>query len=177
LSSSGKQEITALLLPRSNDSEHKLARRGVSGMLSRALSPNQPKAVKRSAQDMSVPSTLSPVCHASNSSCVEATDNCSGHGKCYKKFGSGNAGAGDSCYACKCEKTKVEKSDGTTEIIHWGGSACQKRDISSPFFLIAGVSVLAVAMVSSAIGMLFSVGQQELPSVIGAGVGGTKTPM
>ncbi|KAJ5612409.1 hypothetical protein N7510_005603 [Penicillium lagena] len=177
LSSSGKQEITALILPRRNDSEHKLARRGISNMLSRAPNPIQPRAVRRSAQDLSVPSTLTPVCHASNSSCVEATNNCSGHGHCYKKSGSGNSGAGDSCYACRCTETVVKKDDGTTETIQWGGSACQKRDISSPFFLIAGVSILVVAMVSSAIGMLFSVGQQELPSVIGAGVGGTKAPM
>lgn len=146
-------------------------------MLSRASNPNQLRALKRSAQDMPVPSTLTPVCYASNSSCVEATNNCSGHGVCYEKSGSGNSGAGDSCFACQCTETRVEKSDGTVETIQWGGSACQKRDISSPFFLIAGVSVLVVVMVSSAIGMLFSVGQQELPSVIGAGVGGTKAPM
>jgi hypothetical protein len=42
--------------------------------------------------------------------------------------------------------------------------------------LIAGVSILAIILASSAVGMLFSMGQQELPSVIGAGVGGSKAP-
>lgn len=69
----------------------------------------------------------------------------------------------------------VRKTDGTTQKIQWGGPACQKKDISSPFFLIAGVSVLAILMVGSAVGMLFSMGQEELPSVISAGVGGSKT--
>lgn len=70
-------------------------------------------------------------------------------------------GTTDNCYACRCEDK-------------WGGPACEKKDISSPFFLIAGVSIFAIFAVGSAVGMLFTMGQQELPSVIGAGVGGSK---
>ena len=121
-------------------------------------------------------SNLAPVCHASNSSCEDATNSCSGHGSCYLKYSAGKKddGAGD-CYACRCKSTTVKNSDGTTKKIQWGGVACQKEDISSPFFLIAGVTVFAIILIGSAIGMLFSVGSEELPSVIGAGVGTSKT--
>lgn len=68
----------------------------------------------------------------------------------------------------------VKNKDGTTSKISWGGPACEKEDISSPFWLIAGVTVLVIAMVGGAVGMLFSVGSQELPSVIAAGVGASK---
>lgn len=118
----------------------------------------------------SVPSTLMPVCYASNSSCVDATNNCSGHGRCYRKYASNNEAAGSDCYACKCVDTVVKKKDGTIKRIQWGGSACEKRDVSTPFFLLAGITVVIMVAVGSGIGMLFSVGQEELPSVIGAGV-------
>ncbi|RDW81810.1 DUF3844 domain-containing protein [Aspergillus mulundensis] len=94
--------------------------------------------------------SLAPMCYASNSSCNDATNACSGHGACYEKTGD--------CYACYC-------SEG------WGGSACQKGDISSPFFLIAGVTIAVIVAVGAAIGMIFQVGNRELPGVISAGVG------
>jgi len=121
-------------------------------------------------------SNLAPVCHASNSSCAEATNNCSNHGSCYLKYSSGKKDdSASDCYACRCKSTTVKNSDGTTKKIQWGGVACQKEDISSPFFLIAGVTVFVIILVGSAIGMLFSMGSEELPSVIGAGVGTSKT--
>lgn len=173
LSSTGNQEITALVLPRSNDlesSKHSLSRRGVAG----TSILGKRDTLKRYAHDTLVPSALLPVCHSTNSSCAEATNNCSGHGYCYLKYGSSDEDSTGNCYACQCQQTVVKKGDGTTEKVQWGGSACQKRDISSPFFLIAGISVLAIMMISGAVGMLFSIGQEELPSVIGAGVGGSK---
>lgn len=117
---------------------------------------------------------LSPICYASESSCSESTNNCSGHGYCYKKSGSGETTVND-CYTCKCQETTIRKEDGTIQKAQWGGSACQKRDISSPFFLIAGVTVMGVLAISTAIGLLFQVGQAELPSVISAGVSGART--
>lgn len=133
--------------------------------------------MKRSAQGSLLQSSLTPVCHASNSSCAEATNNCSGHGFCYLKYGAGVDGTTGNCYTCQCQSSTIRNSDGTTKTVQWGGPSCQKRDISSPFFLVAGVSVLAIIMAGSAIGMLFSMGAQELPSVISAGVGGPKSAM
>ena len=56
----------------------------------------------------------------------------------------------------------------------WGGPACQKKDVSVPFFLLAGFTIAILATVTWAVGLLFSVGQEKLPSVIGAGVAGPR---
>lgn len=104
-------------------------------------------------------STLMPVCHSTNETCMTSTRACSGHGVCYLK----SAGVKDNdCYACKCNS-------------QWGGPACQKIDISMQFFLLGTVSVLAVLAIAGAVGMLFKVGQEELPSVISAGVTSPKS--
>ncbi|KAJ5202414.1 hypothetical protein N7449_004493 [Penicillium cf. viridicatum] len=173
ISSTSNREITTVALPTGVKSEG-LSRRGAKPSSAQVTQQN---AVRRSAQNSALRSTLAPVCHASNSSCAESTNNCSGHGSCYLKYGSGVEGTTGNCYACQCKQSVVQNSDGTTKTVQWGGSACQKKDISSPFFLVAGVSLLAIVLVGSAIGMLFSMGSQELPSVISAGVGGPKSQM
>lgn len=173
ISSADKWDVTAVILAGSeHDSE---ARRNLSQRDENwADTFSSASEAQNDLRDLSLHSNLAPVCHTSNSSCAESTNNCSGHGYCYLKFTSGGEATTGNCYACRCQQTLVRKKDGTTQKVQWGGPACQKKDISSPFFLIAGVSVFAVIMISSAVGMLFSMGQQELPSVIGAGVGGSK---
>ncbi|KAJ5903737.1 hypothetical protein N7504_006120 [Penicillium tannophilum] len=173
ISSADKWDVTAVILAGSEqDSE---ARRNLSQRDENwADTFSSASEAQNDLRDLSLHSNLAPVCHTSNSSCAESTNNCSGHGYCYLKFTSGGEATTGNCYACRCQQTLVRKKDGTTQKVQWGGPACQKKDISSPFFLIAGVSVFAVIMISSAVGMLFSMGQQELPSVIGAGVGGSK---
>lgn len=116
-----------------------------------------------------------PTCHASESSCLEATNNCSGHGSCYKSSKSESEASAGDCYTCKCKDTVVKNQDGSVKRVHWAGSACQKRDISSPFFLIASVSIIGTLAIGAAIVLLFNVGQNELPGVIGAGVGSAGT--
>jgi hypothetical protein len=59
--------------------------------------------------------------------------------------------------------------------IYWGGAACQKKDVSGPFFLLIAVTIALVGAITWGVGLLFSVGQEDLPSVIGAGISG-KTP-
>ena len=108
-----------------------------------------------------------PACFSSGDACNNATNNCSSHGSCSRKY--------SSCYACKCGRTVVQQNDdGTTKSVQWGGSACEKKDISAPFFLFAGFSVAMVGLIAGVIGMVFSMGQEELPSVIGAGVAGPR---
>ncbi|KAJ5675876.1 hypothetical protein N7462_008773 [Penicillium macrosclerotiorum] len=175
---SENREITVLLLTGKESTQDlpRVSRRDVMTQTeSHTSTINIQEKSQRSSQESVISSVFAPVCHASNSSCVDATNNCSGHGYCYLKYGSGDESTSGNCYACRCQQTVQRNSDGTTQKFQWGGSACQKKDISSPFFLIAGVSVLAILMVSSAVGMLFSMGQEELPSVIGAGVGATKS--
>lgn len=134
---------------------------GASASLSRDA---QPIVFEQRAD---VPLSLTPVCYASNSSCNEATNTCSGHGACYEKSGD--------CYACRCHETYVKTEGGVEQKVRWGGAACQKRDISSPFFLIAGVTIAIMVVVGAAAGMIFRVGNTELPGVIGAGVGPSRT--
>lgn len=43
-----------------------------------------------------------------------------------------------------------------------------------PFFLLAGLSIALVGAVTWGVGLMASVGQEELPSVIGAGVAGPR---
>ncbi|KAJ5099123.1 hypothetical protein N7532_006124 [Penicillium argentinense] len=170
-------EITVVLVPAIDHSQGstRTLRRTLENRSRHSVSDSNTRPlVERSAQSLSLSLNLAPVCHASNSSCAEATNDCSGHGSCFLKYGSGSEGATGNCYACRCRQTVVKKSDGSTKKIQWGGVACQKEDISSPFFLIAGVTVLVVILAGSAVGMLFSMGQEELPSVIGAGVGTSK---
>lgn len=132
-----------------------------------------PQARKPQASEAVLSSPL-PVCHSTNSSCVDATNNCSGHGFCHRKYKDKEDGTPSDCFACKCQPSVEKNGDGKTRTVRWGGAACQKKDISSPFFLIAGITVMIVAAVATAIGLLFNVGQQELPGVISAGVGPAK---
>lgn len=116
-----------------------------------------------------------PMCYASMDSCVSSTNNCSGHGACYQKHAGSDGGseAAKPCFACGCVSTR-DSANGST-VTHWGGGACSKIDISTPFWLLAGLTVILVSVVGWAIGLLFSIGEEKLPGVIGAGVSGAKT--
>ena len=118
-----------------------------------------------------------PLCHTSLDSCISATNNCSGHGECYKKFGNAKV-VGDgpgACFACGCVPTNATYTwaAGTKKfhtIEYWGGAACHKKDVSGPFWLIFIFTVVMIGVVGWAIGLLYSIGEEKLPGVIGAGV-------
>ncbi len=120
---------------------------------------------------------VAPLCHSSLDACISATNNCSGHGSCFKKYGNAkDVGDGPStCFTCGCLPTNVTFSyaagakKGWT-LQYWGGSACQKKDVSGPFWLITIFSVVMIGLVGWAIGLIFSIGEEKLPGVIGAGV-------
>ena len=100
--------------------------------------------------------------------CNNKTNSCMSHGKCVKSHGS--------LYACKCNATIVRTNeDGSTKSVQWGGNACQKKDISTEFLLFASFGVFFLTVVAGGIGLLYSMGAEELPSVIGAGVVGPKS--
>lgn len=102
-----------------------------------------------------------PYKYKSVEACQKTTRNCTGHGEC-KALG----GDGSSFFGCVCNKAAIKGSKTT----YFGGSACQKKDLSIPFWLLAGTTIFLVAVVSAGIGLLYSIGSEELPSVIGAGV-------
>jgi hypothetical protein len=87
---------------------------------------------------------------------------------------------GDSakCFACSCKATVLKPGEGLElkgrKTQHWGGNMCQKEDVAVQFWLIAGFTVTIVLAVGFAVGLLFSVGEEKLPGVIGAGVSRSK---
>ncbi|KAI6878562.1 hypothetical protein KC360_g7949 [Hortaea werneckii] len=128
---------------------------------------------KKNTSTSPLPGIL-PQCFASLSACEETTRNCSGHGSCYKKFTDNSASDTSryrDCYVCGCKATvKENSSDGGKTTTYWGGSACQKRDVSVEFWMLALFSIGFVFLISFAVGSVWEMGGEELPSVIGAGV-------
>ncbi|KAK8034203.1 hypothetical protein PG993_009198 [Apiospora rasikravindrae] len=116
---------------------------------------------------------LYPSCFASQDACNTATGNCTGHGVCENKW---SAGSEKKCFSCRCLATTEKQADGRPSLYHWGGGACQKRDVSTPFWLLAGFTIIMISIVGFCINLLFQVGEEPLPGVIGAGVsrGGSK---
>lgn len=123
-----------------------------------------------------LPAGILPVCHRSYEDAFSATHNCSGHGEVYLKYTTGSGGGkGIDCFACKCTATiYIDPGSGSISKTHWGGPACQKIDVSVPFFLLAGFGIAITGAIAWAVGLLFTIGQEDLPSVIGAGVAGAK---
>ncbi|KAF2636367.1 hypothetical protein P280DRAFT_473208 [Massarina eburnea CBS 473.64] len=128
--------------------------------------------------DTKAPLGILKRCYETKALCEKATNSCSGHGSCHSPTEKEeNKGQNiPVCFACACEKETTYKDgkgmETSTKTIYWGGPACQKKDISVPFWLLTGTTVLLVFLITSGIGLLYSMGSEELPSVIGAGVSG-----
>ena len=142
-------------------------------------SPSNPKTHFSPAENPSataMPKTTAPRCYTSESGCNTETNRCTGgHGVCRLKFTNyAEADKPVECWSCTCGSTVTKGQDGGEQTTYWGGPACQKEDVSTPFFLLAGLTVALVTAVSWGIGLLYSIGQEELPSVIGAGVAGPR---
>ncbi|KAI0446411.1 hypothetical protein F4803DRAFT_14680 [Xylaria telfairii] len=112
--------------------------------------------------------TTVPSCFASQNACETATSSCSGHGLCVDRWGKDDTA--DACFFCHCGSTVEKDAKDVAHVYYWGGATCQKRDVSTPFWLFAGVGITLAATVAFSIGLLFSVGEEKLPGVIGAGV-------
>ncbi|KAK3382070.1 hypothetical protein B0T24DRAFT_516670 [Lasiosphaeria ovina] len=111
-----------------------------------------------------------PQCFTTFNSCMAGTGNCTSHGQCVNKYGENSTNA---CFSCSCVPS-IEGGEIFHQTIYWGGSMCQKKDISVQFWLLTGFTVTIIGVVTAAIGLLFSVGEEQLPGVIGAGVSRTK---
>nr|OQO17794.1 hypothetical protein B0A51_15680 [Rachicladosporium sp. CCFEE 5018] len=113
-----------------------------------------------------------PACFSSLSACQTTTRNCTGHGSCSLKYTDKDAGSGlGACYSCACQASVV-MTDGKKKTTTWGGPACQKKDVSVEFWLIVLFTVGLIFVVGFAVGTVWEMGSEELPSVIGAGVSG-----
>lgn len=129
-----------------------------------------------------------PKCFTSLNACRNQTNSCSGHGECVDKYALGGGSGNDTalatddsparCFVCMCRATEVERPANSTikgsKKIYWGGAMCQKEDVSVEFWLLAGFTIVMIGVVSGAIGLLYSVGEEKLPGVIGAGVSRSK---
>ena len=116
-----------------------------------------------------------PSCFPSLASCQSSTLNCTGHGACSLKYTDKSASSSSKaakCYSCGCAPTVTKNKDGHVSTTYWGGPACQKRDVSFQFWLIVLFTVGLVGLIGFAVGNLVTMGGEELPSVIGAGVSG-----
>ncbi|KAK5134384.1 hypothetical protein LTR08_006564 [Meristemomyces frigidus] len=116
-----------------------------------------------------------PQCFPTLSLCQTLTRNCSSHGTCTKKYTDASASSSSpakQCFTCACAPTVIERGEGRVQTTYWGGPACQKRDVSVQFWMLALFSVGLVFVIGFAVGELWTMGRQELPSVIGAGVSG-----
>lgn len=126
-------------------------------------------------------------CYNTAEECNEATNKCSGHGKCRDKYAKGDDDDDDgeskgqskrddkesgACFACQCQGTREHGVNGS--VTHWGGPTCAKQDVSTPFWLFAGLTIVLVGTLTMSISLLFSVGEEKLPGVIGAGVSRAK---
>ncbi|KAH9948560.1 hypothetical protein B0H21DRAFT_733042 [Amylocystis lapponica] len=165
--------------------QYTLAAETVRGLLSTAVDSARLKLAvvsvpapalglaKRQAQPPSQsplpPPILSPAqpvgavstCYASAEACGNSTDACSGHGSCVAA-----SKAGRTCFVCACGATKDAK--GRTE--NWAGGACERKDVSGPFVLLAGTVVTLVLLVGGSVALLTAVGGQELPSTLTGGI-------
>ncbi|ETW80696.1 hypothetical protein HETIRDRAFT_61776 [Heterobasidion irregulare TC 32-1] len=102
-------------------------------------------------------------CHATEEVCRNATSACSGRGSCVSA-----SKAGRTCFVCACSATKDSK--GRTE--NWAGQSCERKDVSGPFVLLAGTTVALLLMIAGSVGLLYSIGGQELPTVLTGGIAG-----
>ncbi|KAF8536228.1 hypothetical protein BDD12DRAFT_890821 [Trichophaea hybrida] len=105
-------------------------------------------------------------CYKTKDVCSNSTNSCSSHGECTK----GTEG----CWSCTCKPSELKSDDGHKQVTYWGGYGCQKRDISVPFNIFFIFTIIIVLVVAWAIGLLYSIGEAELPSVLSAGVTPTK---
>jgi len=172
---SGSQESTVVLLPTISKSKLKHTHQARQSpedeeeplSISTSVPFDTTTASNSSGPIKLGPGNFLPLCFNTADACANGTNSCSGHGSCYRKY--------EKCFACRCNSTIVRHNDdGTTKSVQWGGTACEKKDVSVPFFLFASLGVVMTALVAGGIGLLFNMGAEDLPSVIGAGVAGPR---
>lgn len=150
---------------------HDLTEQPLSGKPGDDIAPPKPSSPGSSPKATHLPS-LFPACYPSNAMCEETTNRCSGHGHCFRKHASKDGSSTVDCFACKCTKTVLTRyEDGRPKkTIQWGGPACDKKDVSTPFFILVSLTVLVIVFVTGGIRLLYGIGSEDLPSVLGAGV-------
>ncbi|KAL6876777.1 hypothetical protein J3F83DRAFT_759214 [Trichoderma novae-zelandiae] len=173
----GEMQVTLLLLPsvgKSSGKKQALNRRQAERVISSFRKTAAPAVPTSSANKNTLVSAKPiPACFDSVDSCISTTGNCSHQGQCLDRFKSDDVG-GPVCFTCHCLSTRTT-DDGP--LTHWAGPTCAKKDISVPFWLFAGFTLLMLGTLSLAVTMLYNVGDEKLPGVIGAGETKSTLPM
>ncbi|KAF9527343.1 hypothetical protein CPB83DRAFT_856393 [Crepidotus variabilis] len=115
-----------------------------------------------------LPSTAPPqqpiggvsTCFTTVDACNNGTSTCSGKGQCVKA-----AKAGHECFVCTCGKTTT--GDGTAiKTEYWAGEKCERKDISGPFVLLTGTVIVILLLIAGSVSLLYTIGDQPLPSTL-----------
>ncbi len=69
---------------------------------------------------------------------------------------------GKPCYRCQCKPTEVRKG----KKVYWAGAACEKKDVSTEFVLIASSVILLVLISAGSVYFLVAQGSEELPGTL-----------
>ncbi|KAI5467458.1 hypothetical protein BGZ63DRAFT_346309 [Mariannaea sp. PMI_226] len=176
----GEIETALVLLPSGQtgpeqwSNKAQIRRRQAEAIISAEDHPEQnaPTSVATSLPAFFTSTGTIPSCFKSEDNCVTGTGNCSSRGVCLDRYAvAGGSDEKDACFTCHCLSTITEQGS----VVHWAGPVCSKQDISFQFWLFAGFTLAMVGILYLGIGMLFSVGEEKLPGVIGAGVSKSNT--
>lgn len=132
-----------------------LAKRELLAPFKRQLSSSG--AAFKPSKPSPLPKNLAGTCFTSAKDLEEATNECSGHGKAVK-----TSRGGRPCYRCQCKATEVRKGKKT----YWAGAACEKKDVSTEFVLLASSVLLLVLVSAGSVYFLYSQGSEELPGTL-----------
>ncbi|KAJ7075831.1 hypothetical protein C8R43DRAFT_1054067 [Mycena crocata] len=102
-------------------------------------------------------------CHTTLDACSNATSSCSGRGEC-----SGATKSGRTCFVCSCGTTRTG-SGNQVKTETWVGESCERKDISAPFVLLTGTTIVLLLVIAGSVSLLYTVGNIELPSVLMGG--------
>lgn len=106
-----------------------------------------PRAHKAHQQHHAKRQILNPLAESCQSNATCVSNGCSGRGQCVET-------AKDSgCFQCACTSG-------------YAGDTCQKTDYSSQFVLLVGTSVFLGLGVVMSVALLFSIGDESLPSTL-----------
>lgn len=150
----GRQASIAFVV---TDSSSNLVKRSTSDLLSPLLPRQTFSTLKKGSSPSPLPKNLLSTCFTSASSLEKATNNCSGHGKAVQ-----SSKGGKPCYRCQCKPTEVRKG----KKVYWAGAACEKKDVSTEFVLLASSVLLLVIVAGGSVYALASQGGQELPGTL-----------
>lgn len=118
-----------------------------------ALKPTK----KPSSSPSPLPKNLAGTCFTSAKDLEKATNECSGHGKAVK-----TSKGGRPCYRCQCKATEVRKG----KKVYWAGAACEKKDVSTEFVLLASSVLLLVMVSAGSVYFLYKQASEDLPGTL-----------